>query len=76
MIKNVLKEGYTLVVNKIDRCARTTLEFLKLQDSLFKRKSQFISLDLPYYDDAKINKLNISLDNADIFEILLVKTIL
>ena len=28
-----------------------------LQDSLFKRKIQFISLDLPYYDDPKINKL-------------------
>jgi len=57
LIKNVLKEGDTLVVSKIDRCARTTLEFLKLQNSLFKRKIQIISLDLPYYEDTKINKL-------------------
>ena len=30
LIQNVLKEGDTLVVTKIDRCARNTLEFLKL----------------------------------------------
>lgn len=48
LIENVLKEGDTLVVTKIDRCARNTLEFLKLQDILFKRKIQFLSLDLPY----------------------------
>lgn len=57
LIKNVLKEGDTLVVSKIHRCARTTLEFLKLQDSLFKGKIQLISLDLPYSDDPNINKL-------------------
>ena len=34
LIQNVLKEGDTLVVTKIDRCARNTLEFLKLQDIL------------------------------------------
>ena len=45
LIQNVLKEGDTLVVTKIDRCARNTLEFLKSQDILFKRKIQFISLD-------------------------------
>jgi len=43
--------------NRIDRCARNTLEFLKLQDILFKRKIQFISLDLPYSEDLNINKL-------------------
>lgn len=57
LIKNVLKEGDTLVVTKIDRCARNTLEFLKLQDILFKRRIQFISLDLPYSEDLSINKL-------------------
>ena len=57
LIQNVLKEGDTLVVTKIDRCARNTLEFLKLQDILFKRKIQFISLDLPYSEDLTINKL-------------------
>lgn len=57
LIENVLKEGDTLVVTKIDRCARNTLEFLKLQDILFKRKIQFISLDFPYSEDLNINKL-------------------
>jgi len=57
LIENVLKEGDTLVVTKIDRCARNTLEFLKLQDILFQRKIQFISLDLPYSEDPSINKL-------------------
>jgi len=31
LIQNVLKEGDTLVVTKIDRRSRNTLEFLKLQ---------------------------------------------
>ena len=57
LIQNVLKQGDTIVVTKIDRCARNTLEFLKLQDILFKRKIQFISLDLPYSEDLNINKL-------------------
>ena len=57
LIQNVLKEGDTLVVTRIDRCARNTLEFLKLQDILFKRNIQFISLDLPYSEDININKL-------------------
>lgn len=57
LIQNILKEGDTLVVTKIDRCARNTLEFLKLHDILFKRKIQFISLDLPYSEDLNINKL-------------------
>ena len=57
LIQNVLKESGTLVVTKIDRCVRNNLEFLKLQDILFKRKIQFISLDLPYSEDFNINKL-------------------
>ena len=57
LIQNVLKEGDTLVVTKIDRCARNTLEFLKLQDILFKKNIQFILLDLPYSEDLTINKL-------------------
>ena len=69
MIENVLKEGDTLVVTKIDRCARNTLEFLKLQDILFKRKIQFISLDLPYSEDLNINKLiSITLSSIAEFE--------
>ena len=69
LIKNVLKESDTLVVTKIDRCARNTLEFLKLQDILFKRKIQFISLDLPYSEDLNINKLiSITLSSIAEFE--------
>ena len=69
LIQNVLKEGDSLVVTKIDRCARNTLEFLKLQDILFKRKIQFISLDLPYSEDLNINKLiSITLSSIAEFE--------
>ena len=69
LIQNILKEGDTLVVTKIDRCARNTLEFLKLQDILFKRKIQFISLDLPYSEDLNINKLiSITLSSIAEFE--------
>ena len=57
LIQNVLKKEDTLVVTKIDRCARNTLKFLKFQDILFKRNIQFISLDLPYSEDININKL-------------------
>lgn len=69
LIQNVLKEGDSLVVTKIDRCARNTLEFLKLQDILFKRRIQFISLDLPYSEDLNINKLiSITLSSIAEFE--------
>lgn len=69
LIENVLKEGDSLVVTKIDRCARNTLEFLKLQDILFKRRIQFISLDLPYSEDLNINKLiSITLSSIAEFE--------
>ena len=57
LIQNILKEGDTLVVTKIDRCARNTLEFLKLQDLLFKRNIQFLSLDLPYSEDIDVNTI-------------------
>ena len=55
--QNLIQNVLTLVVTKIDRCARNTLEFLKLQDILFKRNIQFISLDLPYSEDLNTNKL-------------------
>ena len=57
LINQKLQEGDTLMVTKIDRCSRNTLEFLKLQDILFKRKIEFISLDLPHSDDPSINRL-------------------
>jgi len=49
-MKEELKPNDLLMVTKIDRCSRNTLEFLKLQDILFKRKIEFISLDLPHSD--------------------------
>lgn len=46
-----------LLVTKIDRCSRNTLEFLKLQEKLFQKKVTFLSLDLPYSNDMAVNKL-------------------
>lgn len=57
LINDELKENDLLVVTKIDRCARNTLEFLKLQEKLFKKSVTFISLDLPYSTDMAVNKL-------------------
>ena len=57
LIHQKLQEGDVLMVTRIDRCSRNTLEFLKLQDILFKRKIEFISLDLPHSDDPAINRL-------------------
>ena len=42
LINQKLQEGDVLMVTKIDRCSRNTLEFLKLQDILFKRKIEFL----------------------------------
>ena len=57
LIENELKENDLLLVTKIDRCSRNTLEFLKLQEKLFKKGVTFISLDLPYSNDMAVNKL-------------------
>jgi len=57
LINQKLQEGDVLMVTRIDRCSRNTLEFLKLQDILFKRKIEFISLDLPHSNDPGINRL-------------------
>lgn len=57
LIDNELKENDLLLVTKIDRCSRNTLEFLKLQEKLFKKSVTFISLDLPYSTDMAVNKL-------------------
>lgn len=57
LIEEELKENHLLVVTKIDRCSRNTLEFLKLQEKLFNKSVQFISLDLPYSNDMAVNKL-------------------
>lgn len=57
LINDELKENDLLLVTKIDRCSRNTLEFLKLQDRLHKKGVRFISLDLPYSNDMAVNKL-------------------
>ncbi len=57
LIECELKKGDLLVVTKIDRCSRNTLDFLKVQDKLFKKEVVFISLDLPHSKDLAVNKL-------------------
>ena len=57
LINDELKENDLLLVTKIDRCSRNTLEFLKLQDQLHRKRVTFISLDLPYSDDMAVNQL-------------------
>ena len=52
-----LKPNDLLMVTKIDRCSRNTLEFLKLQDILFKQNITFVALDLPTSVDLATNKL-------------------
>jgi DNA invertase Pin-like site-specific DNA recombinase len=57
LINQKLKENDLLMVTKIDRCSRNTLEFLKLQDILFKKSITFVALDLPTSVDLATNKL-------------------
>ena len=57
LIQEELKSNDLLMVTKIDRCSRNTLEFLKLQDILFKKNVTFVALDLPTSIDLATNKL-------------------
>lgn len=57
LIEEELQENDLLVVTKIDRCSRNTLEFLKLQERLHNKGVKFISLDLPYSNDIAVNQL-------------------
>ena len=57
LIEEELQENDLLLVTKIDRCSRNTLDFLKLQEKLFKKSVTFIALDLPYSNDMAVNKL-------------------
>lgn len=57
LIENKLKQNDLLLVNKIDRCSRNTLEFLKLQEKLFNKSVTFIALDLPNSLDLATNRL-------------------
>jgi hypothetical protein len=52
-----LQENDLLIVTKIDRCSRNTLEFLKLQDILFKKTITFVALNLLISIDLATNKL-------------------
>ena len=57
LLQKELKPNDLLMVTKIDRCSRNTLEFLKLQDILFKKNITFVALDLPTSVDLATNKL-------------------
>jgi DNA invertase Pin-like site-specific DNA recombinase len=57
LMEEELKSNDLLMVTKIDRCSRNTLEFLKLQDILFKKNITFVALDLPTSIDLATNKL-------------------
>lgn len=57
LIDHELKENDLLVVTRIDRCSRNTLEFLKLQKKLFDKSVTFICLDLPFSEDMAVNQL-------------------
>ncbi len=57
LMEEELKPNDLLMVTKIDRCSRNTLEFLKLQDIFFKRNITFVALDLPTSVDLATNKL-------------------
>ena len=57
LIQEELKSNDLLMVTKIDRYSRNTLEFLKLQDILFKKNITLVALDLPTSIDLATNKL-------------------
>jgi DNA invertase Pin-like site-specific DNA recombinase len=57
LMNEKLQENDLLMVTKIDRCSRNTLEFLKLQDILFKQNITFVALDLPTSVDLATTKL-------------------
>ncbi len=69
LINQKLKENDLLMVTKIDRCSRNTLEFLKLQDILFKKSVTFVALDLPTSVDLDTKKhMATTLSAMDEFE--------
>ena len=57
LIEEELQVNDLLMVTKIDRCSRNTLEFLKLQENLFQRSITFVALDIPHSNDLATNKL-------------------
>jgi DNA invertase Pin-like site-specific DNA recombinase len=57
LIEDELQENDLVLVTKIDRCSKNSLEFLKLQEKLFQKQVTFISLDLSYSTDMAVNQL-------------------
>lgn len=57
LVNEILKPGDLLVVTKLDRCSRNTLEFLSFQKKLLEQNIQFQSLDLPHSKDPAVTKL-------------------
>lgn len=57
LVESELQKEDLVMVTKIDRCSRNTLEFLKLQDNLFQRSVTFVALDIPNSNDLATNKL-------------------
>jgi DNA invertase Pin-like site-specific DNA recombinase len=57
LIQHELQENDLVMITKLDRSSRSTLEFLKLQDAFFKRNITFVALDLPNSLDLATNRL-------------------
>jgi DNA invertase Pin-like site-specific DNA recombinase len=57
LVTEELKENDLLMVTKIDRCARNTLEFLKLHENLYQRSITFVALDIPHSEEFAFNKV-------------------
>jgi DNA invertase Pin-like site-specific DNA recombinase len=57
LIEDELQENDLVLVTKIDRCSKNSLEFLKLQEKLFQKQVTFISLDLSYSTEMAVNQL-------------------
>ena len=57
LIEEELSPGTLLVVTHIDSCSGSGLQFLKLQEKLFRKNVTLICLNLPYSADLTTNKL-------------------
>lgn len=57
LINQKLKENDLLMITEINICSRNTLEFLRLQDILFKKSITFVALDLPISLNLADNKV-------------------
>jgi DNA invertase Pin-like site-specific DNA recombinase len=64
LINQKLKENDLLMVTKIDRCSRNTLEFLKLQDILFKKNITKILVKLTLFISMKLLIINLYLKKS------------